>query len=213
MKPQFFGALLGVTLVLSNLVICLTFGLILAVLLRRVWRMAASAPTQASEVSVVLVLGLRLQHNQLTADFTRRLDRAIQLFHTHHCVPSLIISGGLTGHNKVTEAAAGQAYLHQQGLPNDKIVLEDQSAYTLDNLRYARRLIGQQAAVFVSNRYHLYRSVTLARGLGLNILPVAAEQRWRVTPVTCLHVLKEAYYLHWYGCHGLCLMLWRWISP
>jgi len=68
----------------------------------------------------------------------------------------------------------------------------------LENFRHARPWFdAHPRAVVISNRYHLQRILTMARGLGLDIRACAAEDSckpWRRIP----RLLLEAAFLHWY---------------
>ncbi len=52
--------------------------------------------------------------------------------------------------------------------------------------------------MLVTSRYHLARSQALARGLNLQPVLCAAEERLRLNPLTLWRLGLEAWYLHWY---------------
>ena len=117
----------------------------------------------------------------------------------------VIILGGLTGANQISEAQAGADYLVARGMNCRQIILEEQSRHTLENLQNARTLLLNHPAesrefnaAIISSRYHLYRVITLTRGLNLSLQPVAAEDHFSFSFLNLLRVMKEAYYLHWY---------------
>ena len=190
---------------------------------------AAKTATDASGCRIILIAGLCLQHNQVTDEFRRRLDRAIALGQEkedeYKNNDRIIILGGITGANQISEARAGADYLVQQGVAGEKIMLEDQSRHTLENMQHARSLLlntmssramssramsaktGLNEAqtqklpenlFIISSRYHLLRVLTLAKGLKMSLQPIAAEQTFSFSWQTLFRVLKEAYYLHWY---------------
>ena len=83
-----------------------------------------------------------------------------------HCQNSIdytiIVSGGQGPNEQYPEGQVMAQYLISQGLPSEKIMIEDQSHSTSQNLLYSykiiqeRRLKGQ--VVIVSNYFHLYRA-------------------------------------------------------
>ncbi|MDS4028988.1 MAG: YdcF family protein [Candidatus Contendobacter sp.] len=187
------------TLALSNLLLLATLGLSGLWLLRRVWRIACDTPVAGVEGDWVVVLGARLIHDQVAPGYARRLHRAATLYHADPRRRILLV-GGYTG-GSVSEAQRGREFLGTLGLPVDCLFIEDQSLNTLDNLRQARRLLGGDGArpfVLVTSRYHLARGQALARGLGLQPIPCAAEERLRLDPWTLWRLGLEAWYLHWY---------------
>jgi len=94
----------------------------------------------------------------------------------------VLLLGGCSG-GQCSEAAAGHAWLLQHGLATDvRVELEQNSVDSLENLRQARRLLQAQAdraglppVALVTSRYHLARCLLLARRLGFNATPIAAE--------------------------------------
>ncbi len=189
-----------VMLLLSNLMLLATLGLSGLWQFRRVWRIARDAPaTVAEKGGWVVVLGLRLQHDQVTLDYARRLQRAAALYQADPRRWLLLVGGRAGG--TVSEAERGRQFLLERGVPADRLFVEDQSLNTLENLRQARRLLmgGEQRSwVLVTQRYHLARVQALARGLGLQPRLCAAEERLRHDPGTLWRLALEAYYLHWY---------------
>jgi uncharacterized SAM-binding protein YcdF (DUF218 family) len=135
---------------------------------------------------------------EIDQDYRLRLDRAAVLFQQNACA-RLILLGGQTDPTWRTEARAGSDYLKQMGVSEQAILLEEDSLHTLENLRHARDLLeqdGHERFGLVSNRYHLARSQIIARGLGLSVVSVAAEEgEW---PGPMMSLMSEAYLLHWY---------------
>ncbi|WP_246325420.1 YdcF family protein [Dissulfurirhabdus thermomarina] len=187
-------------LALSTLVILATGGLSFLAALAAVVRTAATAPADVAGGSLFLVLGQRLRNGRVTPDYARRLRRAAVLLARRPGARALVLGGRLPG-AAISEASAGARFLEALGVAPGRILREDGSRHTLENLQAARGLLagaGPGEAVLVTNRYHLARSLALASGLGLELAPCAAEDRFRHRPGTWLQCLKEAYYLHWY---------------
>lgn len=189
-----------VTLLLSNLVLFATLFTPMFWLYFRILRCAKTTDSNVQPCHSALVLGRRLTRGQADAKFIERLERGKQLLRGGQ-VGYVILLGGITGRNNISEAQAGRAYLLQQGIPDRQLLVEDKSRHTLENLRHAREMLlsaPNQPVALVSSRYHLARSAVLADGLGLKHTLCAAETEWRVDLPTLWLALVEAYYLHWY---------------
>ncbi|MDQ5911645.1 MAG: hypothetical protein QG599_3743 [Pseudomonadota bacterium] len=204
-RPQRFARQLEMgwqglwTLLLSNMLLLVTLGLSGLWPLRRVWRTARDTPCQVVAGDWVIVLGMRLQHNQVSRDYACRLERAVVLYRADPQRRILLV-GGQTG-CRDSEAARGREYLLARGLPAEALVVEEQSLHTLDNLRHARQLLEKYqtpSLVLVTSRYHLARSEALAQGLGLCPVLCAAEERLRLDLLTVWRLVVETAYLHWY---------------
>jgi uncharacterized SAM-binding protein YcdF (DUF218 family) len=172
-----------------------TGGLAYAAYLWYAWRVAKRAGTQAQ--GTLLVFGKHCAGGVPDADFLSRLRRARMLADSGVLTRVLLLGGG----DDPTEAEIAARTLRAAGWPAQvPLVLEDQSRDTLENLRHARRLLGDagEPVGLLSNRYHLARCALLAEGVGLQHAPCAAEDQWRFRPV----LLLEAALLMWIDIGG-----------
>ena len=76
-----------------------------------------------------------LKGNRISKLLSDRLDKAIDIYHKEPTPPVLIPSGGKGSDEKLSEAEAMEKYLLEKGIPADKIIREDKSATTFENLR------------------------------------------------------------------------------
>lgn len=144
------------------------------------------------------MLGVCLGKAGVPADFAARLQRARSV---DEGKVRIIILGGLTRPlRQQTEAAAGRSWLIDRGSDPARVETEDASRNTLENLRAARQrlLPSDLPAVLITNRYHVHRSCLLAAGLGLPVVPCAAEDRFALTPYVLARMAGEAVFVTWY---------------
>ena len=191
-----------VTFVLSNLVILMTLGVFWLRHIRQVYVTAKNSCVPTTHCDYLLVFGMRLKDNQISADFSQRLDRAAMLYQTK-MADRIVILGGLTGKNTKTEAACGKAYLvTQKKIPPDAIQLEESSRHTLENLHNVRTALRAHAnnfnTVLITNRYHLARSHNIATGLSIPHQLCPAEDRLVLGLKIIPKIAVEAYFIHWY---------------
>lgn len=178
-------------LALSCTVIVASLGVVLLMALCRVLWQAWRTPCTVPPTSYAIVLGLRLEPGGTPAlRYRQRLDRARRL-----PVGTIILLGGQTRPDTPSESAAGQAWLLAQGESASRIRIEERSRHTLENLRCYRADCGGAPAVLVTNRFHLARAVTMARAIGLTVVPCAAEVRRMIPPGMAI---KEAFLLTWF---------------
>ena len=148
----------------------------------------------------LLVFGKRLRHGQIDADYRQRLDKAAELMHEDP-ERRLLLLGGAADAQAISEAAAGERYLHHLRLDKARIVREEQSTNTLENLRQARLLMrnGESGAVaLISNRYHLARIHTMADSLGIDHQLCGCEEHFRLTLKILPRLFMEAWYILWF---------------
>ena len=80
----------------------------------------------------------------------------------------VIVSGGQGKDEEVTEAYAMARYLECERLERRRIVQEDVSVNTLENLKFSRNLIADvdTPVGIVSNNFHVYRGCVYAKRAG-----------------------------------------------
>jgi uncharacterized SAM-binding protein YcdF (DUF218 family) len=184
------------------LAMVLTLGTVWLAYLARVWLIAARSPVQPSRRMTVLVFGRRLVCDAPGRDYSQRLARARTLMHAR-LADHVLLLGGCSG-SLLSEAAAGHRWLRERGLPTDaRVVLEEESVDSLENLRHARNLLQTEdldrlpPVALVTSRYHLARCMLFARRLGFEGQPVAAEPALKMDARQLALLLIEATYLMW----------------
>ncbi|WP_132142464.1 YdcF family protein [Luteibacter rhizovicinus] len=179
-------------------------GLVYVGYLAHVWHLAARSPLVPPRRMVILVFGRRLVADEPEADYRARLGRGLDNASAGNAEQVLLL-GGLSG-GVVSEAEAGQRWLLAQGWPgNVPLELEQASIDSLENLRHARSMLRDQvdaggalpAVALVTSRYHLARCLLLARRLGFDATPVAAEPRLPRSLRYVVRIAAEAGYIMW----------------
>jgi uncharacterized SAM-binding protein YcdF (DUF218 family) len=166
-------------LLVALVVLLATAGLAYVAYAWRAWRVGSRAGNAAH--GTVLVFGKHCRDGRPDDDFRARLRRVHALAVRGEASRVLLLGGG----DQPSEAAVAARELQQMGWPpRVPLVLEDESRDTLENLRHARRLLGDAGGVpwLLSNRYHLARCSLLAECIGLRHALCAAEDDWRFTP-------------------------------
>jgi uncharacterized SAM-binding protein YcdF (DUF218 family) len=85
--------------------------------------------------------------------------------------PLLIVSGGKGNDERVPEASAMASYLIAHGFPADRLLVEDQSRSTEENLLFSKAIMDElrpgARATVVTSDFHAFRAALLARRLGI----------------------------------------------
>ena len=179
-----------------------TLGLGLPVLYRLRSVLGHARRDERAPADVILVLGRELRDDRPTPVFRARLEHGARLLR-EGWAPRILVSGGVTGDSRVSEAEAGRELLLGQGLPASALLTEAGSRHTLENLFNVRETLRRERwerLILVSDPLHLARAATVARGLKLDVLlspavdcpPAAGSPGW------ALRATHEAFLLHWY---------------
>ncbi|MCM1543158.1 MAG: YdcF family protein [Blautia sp.] len=124
----------------------------------------ASPPPGAD---VCIILGAQMKTSGPSDVLRRRLDRALEYLRESPDT-IVVVSGGQGSDEPVSEAQGMKDYLAAQGIAEERILMEDTSTNTLENLNYSARLIdkGSDHVVIVTNNFHVFRAVAIARKQG-----------------------------------------------
>ena len=123
------------------------------------------------EPGTMIVLGCQVREDGPSRLLQDRLDEALDYWEDHGDI-LIVVSGGQGSDEPTTEARAMADYLADGGVPEDQILLEDQSHNTYQNFQYSRRLLEEegvdlsQGVLVVSNGFHLTRARMLAQRAG-----------------------------------------------
>ena len=145
--------------------------------------------TATFDEDVIIVLGAGTNVESASSPLARRMDTAVYYFERN---PNayVIVCGGLGVRASITEAEAMARHLHERGISLERILLEGSSTSTLENLTFAQEILNEHfpegfRAVVVSNDFHMFRAVSTARSIGMDVNLLGAS-----TPT---HLLAENY--------------------
>lgn len=145
----------------------------------------------------IIVLGAQVKENGPSVVLKYRLDAAIEYLNENPDT-MCIVSGG-QGTNEIHSEAEGMyQYLTAQGISSERILREDQSKNTQENIKYSKLFMSDPNAsvAVVTNNFHTFRAVQLAKAQGLaNVYGIAAESTVLYLPNNvlreCLGIIKE----------------------
>ncbi len=115
----------------------------------------------------IIVLGAQIKENGPAVALARRLDAATAYLEENPDT-LCVVSGGQGVNEPVTEASGMRDYLLRKGIAAERIISEDQSHNTQQNLEFSRRLVPENVKKvgIVTSSFHVYRSVRLAKAQG-----------------------------------------------
>ena len=116
----------------------------------------------------LIVLGAQVRSDGPSIVLKYRLDTAFDYLN-ENLDTICIVSGGQGANEPFSEAKGMAEYLIEKGIAADRILLEDQSRNTVENIRYSMKLMGNApgSVGIVTNNFHVFRAVQIARMNGL----------------------------------------------
>lgn len=167
------------------LLIILTSLLCIGILLACVtcWIIADAAAGQDSACEYVIVLGAGVNGTEPSLILSERIGRAYDYL-TAYPEVICVLSGGQGPGEDISEAQCMYEQLVARGIDGARLLLEDQSTNTRENIRFSLDVLenatGQRpkTAAIISNEFHLYRAGLFAKEQGLEAVGVPARTTW-----------------------------------
>lgn len=134
----------------------------------------------SEKVDYVIVLGARLYGDIPSPALQERLKVAKEYLLDNENI-NVIVSGGQGSNELISEASAMENYLVENGSDSGKIIVEDKSTSTFENLKYSLDKIREVddkenlKVLIATNKYHLFRARFLAKRLGMIPYGLPAE--------------------------------------
>lgn len=148
--------------------------------------------------NAVIVLGAGIRGERVTRLLALRLDKAVE-FSVSNPDAIIVVSGGQGPDEDISEALAMERYLVARGIPQERIIREDASTSTYENLSYSKAILDTlfddpyEIAV-ITNDFHIFRAVRVAGRLGLTATHFHAATDRSSIPMNysreCLAIVK-----------------------
>lgn len=117
----------------------------------------------AEGADYVIVLGAQVNGTKVSKALRYRLDAAYS-YALENEDTKVIVSGGQGEGEDVSEAQAMHDYLVDKGLDETRILMEEESTNTKENIEFSKHFLHpDDYVVIVTNRFHLYRGTQIAR--------------------------------------------------
>ena len=139
------------------------------------------------EEDALIVLGAAVQGDRVSSILAARLNEAAD-YAVDNPDAVIIVSGGQGPQENLTEAAAMETYLMAKGIPQERIMKEEQATSTFENFKYSKEILDSRfgeeyTCAYVTNEFHCYRAGKIAEQAGLDANGVSVETEWWKLPV------------------------------
>lgn len=135
------------------------------------------------EADYVIILGAKVNGSRPSLILQYRIEAAFEYLSIHDHT-KVIVSGGKGADEEVSEAYAMKTALISMGIDENRILMEDKSTNTVENLEYTLKLIDANSKVLITTSdFHCFRAVALAKNLGYeNVYGNRAKSVWYLIP-------------------------------
>lgn len=149
----------------------------------------AGLSTPGKDKDYILILGCRVRKDGTLYPLIKsRVDRALQFASEEEAEtgkkPVFLPSGGKGSDEQVSEGDAMKRYLLENGIPEERILVENKSTTTRENMLFSRALIDNPDAnvAFSTSSFHVFRGGMLAKSIGWNLEGIGGKTVWYYWP-------------------------------
>ena len=150
---------------------------------------ARHEPEKNKDFLIILGCGLR-KDGTPTPLLQGRIDRALTFYERQKAETGkelvFVTSGGRGPDEVISESESMKRYLMERGVPEEKIIQEDRSADTMENMKFSKEKIWaldpNAKVAFSTTNYHVFRSGLFARRVKMRAVGMGAETKWYFWP-------------------------------
>ncbi len=156
------------TLICFSLVLVTATGLVVA---------AAGRGQAQAHCACIVVLGAKVNGTEPSRILAQRIDAAEAYLHANPDSVA-VLSGGQGADEGISEAQCMCNVLTQRGIAPERLLLEESSTSTMENLQFSLELLEKttgsrpETVGVVSSEFHLFRAAMYARGLGIRTVGI-----------------------------------------
>lgn len=137
-------------------------------------RIVESDSVPEGEADCILVLGCQVKESGEPSHMLRdRLQRGVELYELG-AADKLLMSGdhGTTDYNEVETM---KQYAIDDGILSEDIFMDHAGFSTYESIYRAKEVFGVEKMIIVTQKYHLYRALYIAKQLGIEAYGVASD--------------------------------------
>ncbi|MBP5244991.1 MAG: YdcF family protein [Clostridia bacterium] len=123
----------------------------------------------------ILVLGAGVRDETPSPMLKDRLDCALYLYNGGKA-PKIIMSGD-HGTENYDEVNVMKNYAVEKGVPSCDVFMDHAGFSSYDSIYRAKEIFGAKKIIIVTQKYHLYRSLYIAKSLGLDACGAVSDAR------------------------------------
>ena len=131
--------------------------------------------SKLDNIDCIIVLGAGIWGDKPSPMLEDRLKTAIDLYNKE--ISTKIIMSGDHGREEYDEVNIMKNYAIEKGIPSENIFMDHAGFSTYDSIYRAKEIFKANKVIIVTQKYHLYRALYIARSLGLEAYGVASDPR------------------------------------
>ena len=127
------------------------------------------------DVDCIIVLGAAVWDNKPSPMLEDRLLEGIALYQKG--ISKKIIMSGDHGQDEYDEVNIMKEFAIEKGIPSEDIFMDHAGFSTYESIYRAKEIFGAKKIIIVTQEYHLYRALYIAKTMGIEAYGVGADPR------------------------------------
>ena len=127
------------------------------------------------DIDCIIILGAGIWGDKPSPMLEDRLLEGINLY--QNGVSDKILMSGDHGRDEYDEVNIMKDYAIEKGIPSKSIFMDHAGFSTYESIYRAKEIFQAKKVVIVTQKYHLYRALYIAKNLGLEAYGVGADPR------------------------------------
>lgn len=127
---------------------------------------------EKAPADVAIVLGAAISDGEVSPVYRERINHAITLYE-EGTVDFIILTGGFGEGSYKSDSQVAKEYALSQGIPEEKILIEEKSTITEENLEFSKEVMEEndlETAIIVSDPLHMKRAMLMAKDYNITAL-------------------------------------------
>ena len=136
--------------------------------------MTVDDASKLENIDCIIVLGCQVKSDGSLSHMLRdRLIRALELYNAG-AAPKLLMSGD-HGQTEYNEVGAMKNYATENGVPPANVFMDHAGFSTYETIYRAKEVFEAKKVIIVTQEYHLYRALYIAKKLGVDAYGVSCD--------------------------------------
>ena len=131
--------------------------------------------SKMEDIDCILVLGAGIWGDKPSPMLEDRLLQAISLYNNN--VSSKIIMSGDHGKQEYDEVNIMKQFAIEKGIPSENIFMDHAGFSSYESIYRAKEIFKVKKMIIITQKYHLYRALYIAKQLGIEAYGVASDPR------------------------------------
>lgn len=167
--------ILKLTILLIILVIILVFSINLYVIQSTKNKIINLETTSLEDVDCILILGAGIWGDKPSPMLEDRLKYGIEAYNNN--LSNKIIVSGDHGREEYDEVNVMKDYIIENNISSENIFMDHAGFSTYDSIYRAKKIFEAKKIIIVTQGYHLYRALHIAKSLDIEAYGIAADPR------------------------------------